>query len=359
MQVLGIDTSCDDTAAAVTNETFNVLSNVIASQEEHLDFGGVVPELASRAHLRALVPVVQAALERAGTSLAEIDGIAVTHGPGLLGSLLVGVSFAKSLAYATGLPLIGVNHLEGHVWSLLATDATLLSTPFLSLIVSGGHSEIVLVKQFGEYQHLGGTRDDAAGEAFDKVAKMLGLGYPGGPAIEALARDGRAAAAIAGDGHLRFPVARAGRFDLSFSGLKTAVRYHLERHPTPDQAARAEIARAFEDAVVDALLGRVQKAIDDYPVEHVVLCGGVAGNDRLYERFVTELEARERVVLRPPKLMCTDNGAMIAFVGMLHLLSGRRSSLTLGAHATLPELGRGVTSTPSPSASADPAARAK
>jgi len=347
MKILGIDTSCDDTAAAVTDETFTVLSNVVASQEEHLAFGGVVPELASRAHLRALMPVVQAALERADTTLDDLDGVAVTHGPGLLGSLLVGVSFAKSLAYARRLPLIGVNHLEGHIWSVLATDATLLSMPFLALIVSGGHSEVVLVKKFGDYHHLGGTRDDAAGEAFDKVAKMLGLGYPGGPAIEAIA--GRAR--ITGDGNrgndrLRFPVARAGQFDLSFSGLKTAVRYHLDRQPPANDGERDEIARAFEDAVVDALLGRIVRAVEVHPVQHVIVCGGVACNDRLHERLTQELERHGRAVVRPPKSMCTDNGAMIAYVGSLHLLSGRQSPFSIGAHATLEAVGWGKVCAP-------------
>jgi N6-L-threonylcarbamoyladenine synthase len=355
MHVLGIDTSCDDTAAAVVDDDFAILSNVVASQEEHLEFGGVVPELASRAHLRALVPVVRTALSRAGIELDDVDGIAVTHGPGLLGSLLVGVSFAKSLAYASNTPLVGVNHLEGHIWSSLAVDASLLSRPFLALIVSGGHSELVLVRKFGDYLHLGGTRDDAAGEAFDKVAKLLGLGYPGGPAIEKLASSGDGASgdgasddgASSGtspsraDGDLRFPVARAGDFDLSFSGLKTAVRYHLDQHPPEDEAARAAVARAFEEAVVEALVGRVMHAVSQHPVEHVVLCGGVACNERLATRLRSGLATRNCQLVRPAKSLCTDNGAMIAYVGMLHLKSGRQSALTLGAQATLEEIGWG------------------
>ncbi|MGD8396472.1 MAG: tRNA (adenosine(37)-N6)-threonylcarbamoyltransferase complex transferase subunit TsaD [Candidatus Eiseniibacteriota bacterium] len=360
MKILGIDTSCDDTAAAVVGDDFAILSNVVASQEEHLEFGGVVPELASRAHLRALAPVVGAALERAGIGLDAVDGIAVTAGPGLLGSLLVGVSFAKSLAYARRLPLVGVNHLEGHIWSGLAVDPTLLATPFLALIVSGGHSELVHVRAFGDYHHLGGTRDDAAGEAFDKVAKMLGLGYPGGPAIQRLAgrargdgaggdprggtgagRDDDAGDGTGGRAAPRFPVARPGDLDLSFSGLKTAVRYHLAEQPPADERAMAMVARSFEDAVAEALVGRVLDALSRVDVEHVVVCGGVACNRHLAGRLTEALAAGAYQLVRPAPALCTDNGAMIAFVGAIQLRAGRRSPLHLGAHASLEEIGWG------------------
>jgi N6-L-threonylcarbamoyladenine synthase len=352
--ILGIETSCDDTSAAVVDGDFAIHSNVVASQEDHAAFGGVVPELASRAHTRLIVPVVRLALERAGMSLADLDGIAVTHGPGLLGSLLVGVSFAKALAYGTGLPLAGVNHLEGHLWSGLHAEPSLLSTPFLALIVSGGHSELVMVNGFGDYVHLGGTQDDAAGEAFDKVAKLLGLGYPGGPEIERLAREVNGAggaqgagAANGGDGsdgaahrRLKFPVAvTAEPFDLSFSGLKTAVRYHLANHPPASRAEQAAVAHAFQETVVESLVARVLAVLDRYPVQHVVVCGGVARNGRLRARLAERLAARRVALTVPAGELCTDNGAMIGFVGSLLLRRGRRASLGLGAAASLAEVG--------------------
>jgi N6-L-threonylcarbamoyladenine synthase len=342
MIVLGIETSCDDTSAAVVDGDFAIRSNVVASQEDHAAFGGVVPELASRAHTRLIVPVVRLALERARVSLADLDGIAVTYGPGLLGSLLVGVSFAKALAYGSGLPLAGVNHLEGHLWSGLHADPSLLSTPFLALIVSGGHSELVMVNGFGDYVHLGGTQDDAAGEAFDKVAKLLGLGYPGGPEVERLAHeaDGPADGAAGGRDGLRFPVAvTAAPFDLSFSGLKTAVRYHLEQHPPASRAERAAVAHAFQETVVESLTARTLAVLDRYPVEHVVVCGGVARNSRLRARLRERLQARRVKLTVPAGELCTDNGAMIGFVGSLLLRRGRRAPLALGAAASLAEVG--------------------
>ncbi len=334
MIILGIETSCDDTSAAVVNDEFAILSNVVASQEDHAAFGGVVPELASRAHTRLIVPVVKLALARSGHSLDSIDGVAVTYGPGLLGSLLVGVSLAKALAYGAGVPLVGVNHLEGHLWSVLHVAPTLLATPFLALIVSGGHSEIVLVRGFGEYAHLGGTQDDAAGEAFDKVAKLLGLGYPGGPEVERLAREAN------GSPVLTFPVASTeGRYDLSFSGLKTAVRQHLVQNPPAALAERAEVARAFQEAVTLALTSRVECALDDHPVDHVALCGGVARNGRLRAHLGHVLARRHVELVVPPGELCTDNAAMIGFVGSLELRRGRRAPLALAAMASLEEVG--------------------
>jgi N6-L-threonylcarbamoyladenine synthase len=332
--ILGIETSCDDTSAAVVNDEFAILSNVVASQEDHAAFGGVVPELASRAHTRLIVPVVRLALSRAGHTLESVDGIAVTYGPGLLGSLLVGVSLAKALAYGAGVPLIGVNHLEGHLWSALHVAPTLLSTPFLALIVSGGHSEIVLVRAFGAYEHLGGTQDDAAGEAFDKVAKLLGLGYPGGPEVERLAREANGATTLS------FPIAVTdGRYDLSFSGLKTAVRQHLTNHPPATRAASAQVACAFQEAVTLALTARLVAALDDHPIEHVVLCGGVARNGRLRAHLGSVLARRHVELIVPPPELCTDNGAMIGFVGSLDLRRGRRAPLALAPAASLAEAG--------------------
>ncbi len=334
MIVLGIETSCDDTSAAVVNDEFAILSNVVASQEDHAAFGGVVPELASRAHTRLIAPVVRLALARAGCALDAVDGIAVTYGPGLLGSLLVGVSFAKALAYGAGKPLVGVNHLEGHLWSALHVAPTLLATPFLALIVSGGHSEIVLVRAFGTYEHLGGTQDDAAGEAFDKVAKLLGLGYPGGPHVERLAR------AANGTSDLTFPVAVTdGRYDLSFSGLKTAVRQHLTKRPPGTEDERAHVAWAFQHAVTLALGARILAALDEHRVEHVVVCGGVARNGYLRAHLGAALARRNVELIVPLPELCTDNGAMIGFVGALELRRGRRAPLALAPAASLEEAG--------------------
>ena len=343
MLVLGIETSCDDTSAAVVDGDFAIRSNVVASQEDHAAFGGVVPELASRAHTRLISPVVRLALERAQVTQSELDGVAVTYGPGLLGSLLVGVSFAKALAYGAGLPLVGVNHLEGHLWSGLQAMPSLLSTPFLALIVSGGHSELVLVRSFGDYVHLGGTQDDAAGEAFDKVAKLLGLGYPGGPQVERLANEANATDSgngAAGRKSLRFPVAVTSEpYDLSFSGLKTAVRYHLEKHPPVDRSERAAVAHAFQEAVVEALVARTLAALDRHPVEQVVICGGVARNGRLRQRMAEALAGRRVGLTVPPGELCTDNAAMIGFVGSLLLRRGRRAPFDLGAAPSLAEVG--------------------
>ncbi len=241
---------------------------------------------------------------------------------------------AKALAYGAGLPLVGVNHLEGHLWSALHVEPTLLSLPFLALIASGGHSEIVLVKSFEDYDHLGGTQDDAAGEAFDKVAKLLGLGYPGGPEVERLARETN------GSGTLSFPIASTdGRYDLSFSGLKTAVRQHLISRPPTTDAERAAVAFAFQEAVTLALSSRVLSALDDHPVEHVVLCGGVARNGRLRSHLGDVLGKRHVHLIVPPAELCTDNAAMIGFVGSLLLKSGRRAPMALAAAASLEEAG--------------------
>ena len=281
MVVLGLESSCDDSAAAVLRDG-RLVSSVVSSQDAvHGPYGGVVPELASRHHVRNMLPVVNAALDRAEIGLEGIDGIAVTRGPGLIGSLLVGLSVAKGIALRRGLPLVGVNHLEGH---LLAAnlDRDLddpVRFPFLGLVVSGGHSGLYLARGPGDYACLGKTRDDAVGEAFDKVAKALGLGYPGGPVIDRLARDGDATA-------FRFPRARLkrGRFDLSFSGFKTAVWQHVRDHP-PTAEEIPDIAASVQEALVDMLVAATAEALDATGAERLVVCGGVSANRRLRDRM--------------------------------------------------------------------------
>ncbi len=332
MLVLGIESSCDDSAAAVLSDG-RVLASVVSSQDAvHGPYGGVVPELASRHHVRNLLPVVHAALARAGVSLGDLDGIAVTAGPGLVGSLLVGLSVAKGIAWRRRLPLVGVNHLEGH---LLAANLDRapddpVPFPFLALLVSGGHSGLYLARAPGDYACLGRTRDDAVGEAFDKVAKMLGLGYPGGPAIQRAARGGDPRA-------IRFPRARLkqGRFDLSFSGLKTAVWHHLQTHP-PSPASLADLTASVQEALVDMLLEATAEALAVTGAERVVVSGGVSANTRLRERMAA-LGAEAGVeVLFPRFEFCTDNAAMIALAGARRLAAGADDGLALGADPELP-----------------------
>jgi N6-L-threonylcarbamoyladenine synthase len=330
--VLGLESSCDDSAAAVLRDG-RLVSSVVSSQDAvHGPYGGVVPELASRHHVRNMLAVVNAALERAEIGLERIDGIAVTRGPGLIGSLLVGLSVAKGIALRRGLPLVGVNHLEGH---LLAAnlDRDLddpVRFPFLGLVVSGGHSGLYLARGPGDYACLGKTRDDAVGEAFDKVAKALGLGYPGGPVIDRLARDGDATA-------FRFPRARLkrGRFDLSFSGFKTAVWQHVRDHP-PTAEEIPDIAASVQEALVDMLVAATAEALDATGAERFVVCGGVSANRRLRERMEVLGEERgiEVVVARPA--LCTDNAAMVAAAGWPRLAAGESDGLGVEADAALP-----------------------
>ena len=332
MVVLGLESSCDDSAAAILRDG-RLVSSVVSSQDAvHGPYGGVVPELASRHHVRNMLAVVNAALERAEMRLERIDGIAVTRGPGLIGSLLVGLSVAKGIALRQGLPLVGVNHLEGH---LLAAnlDRDLddpVRFPFLGLVVSGGHSALYLARGPGDYARLGKTRDDAVGEAFDKVAKALGLGYPGGPVIDRLARDGDATA-------FRFPRARLkrGRFDLSFSGFKTAVWQHVRDHP-PTAEEIPDIAASVQEALVDMLIAATAEALDATGAERLVVCGGVSANRRLRERMTALGEERgiEVVVARPA--LCTDNAAMVAAAGWPRLAAGENDGLGIEADAALP-----------------------
>jgi N6-L-threonylcarbamoyladenine synthase len=302
--ILGIDTSCDDTSIAVVDADMTILSNVVASQVEvHHRYGGVVPELACRKHIEAIGPVYQAALDEAGLALPAIEAIAVTRGPGLIGALLVGLSFAKSLAYATGKALFAVNHLEGHICSAFL-EAPHLSCPFVCLVVSGGHTELYHCEAPGVYRLLGQTRDDAAGEAFDKVSKLLGLGYPGGPVIDRLAREGAPKA-------IRFPRAYLEKdsLDFSFSGLKTAVLHFVRKHGASNVA---DIAASFQQAVVDVLVEKTLAAARRCCVSRVVVTGGVAANSQLRRAMQAACaEAGLQLVIPHPRL-CTDNGAMIA-----------------------------------------------
>lgn len=307
MLLLGIETSCDDTAAAVVRDGTCVLSNVSTNQDAfHARFGGIVPEIASRRHTALLSAAIEDAVERAATPLESLDGVAVTAGPGLIGSLVVGVATAKALAFALRKPLYAVNHLHGHIFAAFLDNGIEPEYPFLTLLVSGGHSQLVAVDGPTRLRVLGKTRDDAAGEAFDKTARLLGLPYPGGPGLDALARDGDPKS-------IRFPRyrAKAGALDLSFSGLKTAVRYFLETRDG-QTAKPADVAASFQAAVVEMLIDRVGRAIEREPFSSVVLSGGVAANSALQSAFRAWGERRRVRTLVPALQYCTDNAAMIA-----------------------------------------------
>jgi N6-L-threonylcarbamoyladenine synthase len=318
--LIGIETSCDETAIGVVEDGRTLRSNVVASQVElHAEYGGVVPELASRQHVEAVVPVLEEALGQADCSPGDLDGVAVTYGPGLAGALLVGLNFAKALAYAAGLPLVPVNHLEGHIYAAWLDRQEEAKFPALVLIVSGGHSDVVLMEGHGRYRRLGQTVDDAAGEAFDKVARLLGLGFPGGPAIDRLA-------AGAPPASLRLPRARLeGDYDFSFSGLKTRVQRIVrgEEGQPPDTA---ELAAAFQESVVDSLVTKAVQAAADHGVRQVVLSGGVAANSALRAALQ---ERSPAPVLVPPPSLCTDNGAMIAACGHYRVAAGDVGALDL------------------------------
>jgi N6-L-threonylcarbamoyladenine synthase len=331
MQVLGIETSCDETAVAVVRDGSTIVSNVVVSQVDlHRVFGGIVPEVASRKHVEMISVVIDRALTEAGADWSDLDVIAATHGPGLVGSLLVGVCAAKGLALARHKPLVGVNHLEGHLYSnFLTPDPP--SFPFICLIVSGGHTDLLWVRGHGDYELLGRTRDDAAGESFDKVARALGLEYPGGPAIDRVARSGNPAA-------FDFPRAwLPDSFDFSFSGLKTAVVRAIQ---TLDPAARgewvADVAASFQQAIVDVLVEKAWQAAAARSVRHVAVCGGVAGNSALRAAFLARAAAAGGSVSQPPLSLCTDNAAMIAAAGYFRYLRTGPSGLDLDVSSTLP-----------------------
>ncbi len=337
MLILGIESSCDETAAAVVRDGNEILSSVISSQiDMHRPFGGVVPELASREHLEKIEPVIELALKDADVSLGDIDAIAVTQGPGLIGSLLVGVCFAKSLAFGLNIPVIGVNHIEGHVYSVVFENPA-IEFPALALIVSGGHTNIFWIPAEGQYKVVSRTRDDAAGEAFDKVAKMLGLGYPGGPAIEKLGNDGD-------PNYIKFtqPKISDGRPDFSFSGLKTAVARYVRQNSveplkpgeSPNQTIK-DIAASFQASVVRSLVGTMAKQAVELHPKTLIVAGGVACNLSLREAAEKAATKLGLPVYFPSKHLSTDNAAMIAAAGHFHLKSGETANLSLTADITM------------------------
>jgi N6-L-threonylcarbamoyladenine synthase len=335
MRVLGIETSCDETAAALVEDGRRVRADVVATQIAiHGPYGGVVPELASRHHVTNLIPVLEEALRSAGVSLDAVDAVAVTRGPGLVGALLCGLQLGKSLAFARDLPLVGVNHLEAHLTAVFLDDADGApgpEFPHLALLVSGGHTALIRAEDFGRYRLLGATRDDAAGECFDKVAKMLGLGYPGGVVIDRLARSGDPRA-------VRFPRALPRRADLdfSFSGLKTAVSLHLQRHGVPTGPQVADLCASVQQAVVDVLVRKTLVALRQTGLRQLVLAGGVAANSRLRADLRAAASAEGVTLHVPPPQRCTDNAAMVAAAGYHHLRRGERAGLDLNAVANLP-----------------------
>jgi N6-L-threonylcarbamoyladenine synthase len=326
VRVLGIETSCDETAAAVVVDGRHVLSSVVSSQVDlHARFGGVVPEIASRAHVELLTPVVAEALVEAGVSDDHVDAVGATVGPGLVGALLVGVSAAKALALVWDVPFVAVNHLEAHLHAALLEDPD-VELPLVVALVSGGHTMLVLVEAVGRYRILGSTIDDAAGEAFDKVARYLGLGYPGGPAIDRLAVEGDPEA-------IAFPRPMLGEgSDFSFSGLKTAVVNHVRKHP---EVGTADVAASFQAAVVDVLVTKARRAAHDHGARGLALAGGVAANSLLRERVLDVCEADGLRAFLPSRAMCTDNAAMVAAAAWWRLEADGPSPLDTGAHPNL------------------------
>ena len=325
--VLGIESSCDETAASVIKGCREVLSNVIYSQIDlHTVYGGVVPEIASRGHIEKINQVVKKALSEAGKELKDMDAIAVTYGPGLVGALLVGVAHAKALGWAAGVPVVGVNHIEGHICANFIDNPS-LEPPFMCLVASGGHSHLVNVTGYGEYEIIARTRDDAAGEAFDKVARAIGLGYPGGPKIDKEAKNGNPDA-------IDFPRAkvRENEYDFSFSGLKSAVLNYLNSCNMKGETINsADVAASFQKAVVDTLVGHSMQAARDRGVKKFALAGGVASNTSLREAFEKECKSAGIEFMRPQPVYCTDNGAMIGVAGSYEYLLGYRSGLDLNA----------------------------
>ena len=325
VRILGIETSCDETGLAVYDSGRGLLAHVLHSQVDlHARYGGVVPELASRDHIRRILPLLDALLDKAGLVPADIDGIAYTAGPGLVGAILVGAATGRSLAYAWGIPAVGVHHMEAHLLAPMLEERA-PSYPFLALLVSGGHTQLVLVRAFGDYELLGESLDDAAGEAFDKTAKLLGLGYPGGAALSALAEKGQA-------GRYPFPRPMTDRpgLDFSFSGLKTSA-VNVVRDAAADEQTRADIARGFVEAVVDTLVIKCRRAMEECGIWTLVAAGGVSANRQLRQALSEMVKERGGEVYFPRQEFCTDNGAMIAYAGYLHLQNGKGEALPFHA----------------------------
>lgn len=326
MLILGIDTSCDDTAAAIVEDGRKIISNVVSSQDDiHKKYGGIVPELASRRHIELIWPVVTESMKRANISFNDITAIAVTNGPGLIGSLLIGVCFGKSLSFVNKIPLVAVNHLEGHIHAIFLEASP--DFPFIALVVSGGHTSIYRVDDFGVYKEIGRTRDDAAGEAYDKVAKLLGFGYPGGPIIDTISLKGDPQA-------ITFPRANlAGSCDFSFSGLKTSVMNYVKKHP---ESRKEDISASFQSAIIEVLIDRVSDAVKVEDVKRVVLSGGVSANRTLRERMNHRAAIDGFELFLPSMHLCTDNAAMIAAAGYHHFIKGNLAKYDLNPKAYLP-----------------------
>ncbi len=331
MNVLGIESSCDETAAAVVADGRRILSSVVASQVQvHHPYGGVVPELASRKHVEAIVPVVRQAIDQAGLRPADIHAVAATQGPGLVGALLVGFSFAKAFAFAHSIPLIGIDHLAGHLNSALLSDQP-PPFPFVALLASGGHTGIYYCKQQGEFQLLGQTRDDAAGEAYDKVAKMLGLGYPGGAVIDKLAQQGDPTKII-----FKRPFLDKTQFDFSFSGIKSAVHRYIRSHPQALSRSAPDIAAGFQEAVIDVLIHKIVYAAKEKRCSHMAIVGGVAANESLRSRLSETAEAENLYLHLTPVSICGDNAAMIAAAAEFELVNGRRTAFDADVYSRQP-----------------------
>ncbi|KFA58602.1 tRNA N6-adenosine(37)-threonylcarbamoyltransferase complex transferase subunit TsaD [Gilliamella sp. Choc4-2] len=317
MKILGIETSCDETGVAIYDDEHGLMANQLYSQIKlHADYGGVVPELASRDHIRKTVPLIQAALKEANLTSADIDGVAYTAGPGLIGALMVGASIGRSLAYAWNVPAIAVNHMEGHLLAPMLEDNP-PKFPFVALLVSGGHTQLFSVTGIGQYKLLGESIDDAAGEAFDKTAKLLGLDYPGGAKLSQLAKQGNPSRF-----HFPRPMTDRPGLDFSFSGLKTAAANTIHQNKTDnliDPQTKADIARAFEDALVDTLVIKVRRALEQTGYKRLVIAGGVSANDSLRDKLSSLMQQRNGQAYYPRLAFCTDNGAMIAYAGMIHL----------------------------------------
>ncbi|MBT2644781.1 tRNA (adenosine(37)-N6)-threonylcarbamoyltransferase complex transferase subunit TsaD [Bacillus sp. ISL-41] len=327
--IMGIETSCDETAVAIVKNGREILANVVASQiESHKRFGGVVPEIASRHHVEQVTLVLEEALAQANVDIKDLDAIAVTEGPGLVGALLIGVNAAKALAFANGIPLVGVHHIAGHIYvNRLVAE---MNFPLLSLVVSGGHTELVYMKEHGHFEVIGETRDDAAGEAYDKVARTLHLPYPGGPHIDRLAHEGKAT--------IDLPRAwlEEGSYDFSFSGLKSAVINVVHNaQQRGEEIAPEDLAASFQESVIDVLVTKTQKAVKEYGVKQVLLAGGVAANKGLRAKLSTEFTGSDVEIVIPPLFLCTDNAAMIAAAGSVFYEKGQRADLTLNGNPGL------------------------